>query len=1039
MSVLAFLLWSFWTTVSQTHQVVLLFPDGRIEAVSASSAMDAQELRGVEGAWVWSLVSSPQRVGPQYLAQRHPRKIDRRLLIHVRSGPEGHEPAPSGLFLTAAPVEMWQEIPEPLLPSWLLPRSGHLSVPMDAARRWRLRLAGGSAGSWWMDVPPGQRQVTIPALPAQAITFEVMDAGGGTPSRAALQILEGSSGRLGGERQLAFFRGDEQGRFSVPALPDLAELTWIVGDLEHPPVTLRGLPSHVPSRITLGTGATVLGSCRDSRGQPLSGVEVRFAAWAGKDVPITFSRATKSDATGAWKLQGVPAGEVSLFASRDGLAPVHRLLAVSSPEVDVGILTLTPGVSLRVQILDDAAQPVPGARVKVGAGRALVTDSQGVAKLTSLPEEASQLTAEAEGHLPAKTGLEPPFPREISVSLERAAGVKGRFLDSEGSPFLEASVRIEAGVTSRTEPLSPDGSFSLSLEPGREHVLKLSATESAPLRITIPAGAPGEIRDLGDLHAQPAFEIAGRIVDADTGAAIAGARVWCPRPSPAGPLLAWMERDLLQTASDAEGLFRLRGLLPGPVTLRVDAPGYARARLDQTVSNGHPVTRAGDVRVTRGVQVDILVGEGAEDGAIARIDPGLQGLDLDILSAPVVEGVAQVRRVPPGTALISVIRGRILLCEKEVRLPADEPAVQVECPATGMVVQGTVQVGGQPAGPGFLAWMPQAGQIPEGIVNFVAAGGLKQTHVFSANKPQVDVPVDATGRFVTRDLRPGRWDVIWFPESGAPTEPRKVELPSGREHAVVLAFPGLAIEGVVLDGAGKPVEGARVRELTGGATSFTGADGGFTLGGLRPVLNSFEAQSGDLRSDPVQVDLSSRQAHEPLTLILKESAAQPALAIRVLGPEGLGAANSFVFVEAAGQGLQVLTTDAEGKVDLLLRPPYPEVLRAAAFSAGNWTFGSWTRLEEARDGISLEIGRVGSLALRTRQGRGTLQITAPGGWNLTLLLAFLGSNPSLGPESPLGLTGLPGGAYVVRLAEVSETVNVRAGEQAEVQLEPDSR
>ena len=189
--------------------------------------------------------------------------------------------------------------------------------------------------------------------------------------------------------------------------------------------------------------------------------------------------------------------------------------------------------------------------------------------------------------------------------------------------------------------------------------------------------------------------------------------------------------------------------------------------------------------------------------------------------------------VPAGKVNVSVLAGRKLLCEQVVVVAAGGEQ-DVDCRRAALRVSGLVQVGGAPAGAGTTAWQAPDAGVPGRIDTIVSPAGLRQTQIAGAGHPQVNVPVGPDGRFETDELTPGRWSVLWIAQ-GSASSPLIVDIPPGERFATVLPFPGLAISGSVTDADGKPVEGARVRELTSGAIAFTSADGSFSLAGLKPA------------------------------------------------------------------------------------------------------------------------------------------------------------------------------------------------------------
>src|SRR4029077_8315280 len=124
---------------------------------------------------------------------------------------------------------------------------------------------------------------------------------------------------------------------------------------------------------------------------------------------------------------------------------------------------------------------------------------------------------------------------------------------------------------------------------------------------------------------------------------------------------------------------------------------------------------------------------------------------------------------------------------------------------------------------------------------------------------------------------------------------------TGERFDTVLPFAGRALSGTVTDHAGRPVEGARVRELGSGALAFTGGDGGFVLTGLKGGKAVVQAQRRDERSPLREVDLGGAQAPEPLPPVLGDRQA-PAVAVAVADASGTPVAGAFVFLEEEGKG-----------------------------------------------------------------------------------------------------------------------------------------
>ena len=1031
------LLLSLWLAVSRSEQAVLLFEDGRIEPTSGSSALAATSLEGLTGAWVWSATSAPRRLSAEGYRRRRASNIregEGPLQIVVATAPGTNL---QGVRLIAGPAAMWREVPEPWLPSWPVPSSGRLQIPVDSSRALRLRLAGERAGSWWIDLPAGRRRTRLTATPAATVEVTVEGPDGEDLDGADLHVLAGAPGTDRGDRELAIYRSAAKQGLTIEGLPNLSELTWVASHDDHPPRLLRCLPSQLPLRLRLAAGSRVTGRLVDDRGSGLGGVQVRLRAWVDPAAPLPFARAVTSERDGRFSLRGVRSGQAVFFAEKEGLAPLRRVVDVDRPLVDLGSLTVTRGSAARVLVIDREAAPVVGAEVAADPGNPASTGQDGIATLTHLAPGAIEIRVAAKGYLPAKRALSIPAASDpVTVEVERGLVVTGRFLDARRRPLLDAFVVIQRGSYSWTEMLEPSGELGLVLAPGEEHILSFASSTSGSLRLTLGQGQPGERRDLGELLAPEAAAIAGRLVDAETGEPVAGGRIWAPRPSERGPVLAWMHSDLLATTSGRDGTFRLVGIALGPNMLRIDAPGYARLARTVPISDATTTVELGDVSLSRGARVHVTAAGGDDQGVTAQIDPTAQGLEFDLLTAPVVGGHAVIERVPAGSATLAVVRGRAILCEKEIRVPEGAREVEAECTAEAMVVRGTVTASATRPGPGLLIWMPEPSRYPEGINNFVLPGGLVQQRIFTTSKPQVNVRVDAEGRFESHDLRAGRWDVSWYPESGGPTEAQPVLLAAMPEQRVSLTFAGLSVHGAVRDAEGEPVVGAQVRETQGGATTFTGEDGTFRFSSLREASTYyFVAFAGELESDPVELAVGADRRPEPLTLIVKDPSHRPALVVRAVDAEGAGASGAFVFLEGVGIGLQVLSTDRGGEARFLLQPPYPETVRAAVFSQGQWSLGEWKRLGGLEQGLTVALRQTGALRVSSEAQTVNLRVLGPGGWDVILLSRLLGFQPSVQTDQALELRGLPPGEYQVELDKSSGRQTVRAGEVSELRFE----
>ncbi|MFL6201870.1 MAG: carboxypeptidase regulatory-like domain-containing protein [Thermoanaerobaculia bacterium] len=1011
----------------------LVYRDGTVEALQAAPLLSQERREDVSSAWAWSDGAAPRRIEVD--------RIGRQRLIADRARLQVHVPgaqALAGARVIAGPLQMWEEVPEGLMPSWPVPRDGRLALPLEPGQPWRLRLAGKGKGTWWIDLPRGQTSLTLAPVPAPDVDLLVTGQDGQPLEGSWMRVLEGAQGRRGGPGAWAFHRA-EQGRISAPGLPDAEEVVAILRAPEYAPAILRGRPSDFPRLVKLRSGAALTGRFTDEDGQPVAGAKVHFESWVTPDVAGLTRTAVETAGDGTWKVAGLPVGATALLAQARGFAPYRSRLDLKEGRTDLGTARLRRGKPLRLAVVDDLGAPVAGALVGGGMGSSAYTDRKGLAVLPEVdPEAALDLSVRASRYLPWQSRIEPPLPSSQRIEMTRAFTVTGRLLGPEGSPVDEGLAVLRRGSLSSSMSLQPGGGFELDLPPGVGAELTLSSPATRELRVTLEAGLPGEVRDLGALRAPPGVEIVGRITSADNGGPVAGARVWLPRPSESGSLMAWADRDLLQATSAADGSFRLTGAPNSPLQLRIDAAGFARAyQAIPPAETGGALLDVGEVPLVRGATLRVLFTGEPDEGAVARADLRGDWLEMDMLSAPVSEGAAVFRNVPPGQLRVTVQRGQTLLCERDVTVPPAEEEVEAECSDSAVRVRGTVVVGGRPAGPGTLVWMAPAPQSPGRITDVISPGGLRQQQVLGQGRPQVEVAVAQDGSFFTDELTPGGWQVSWVPVSGSLGEPRSVEvpaLPAGSEYEAILTFPGGALAGIVLDPENRPAEGARVRDLGTGAVAFTGADGSFVLTGAAPGKHSIQAERDELASPVADTEVVPDRPGDLLRLVLGERQ-DPEIRVLVLDAEGVPVAGAFVFLEEEGKGQRLLTAGLDGRVAARIEHPLPVRVRFAALANGTWSLGEWKGWSEVQETMTLLARPGGAVRVESASRTGSPRILSSQGWDVSWLLTRLGVPPTLAPGVPIELHGLPEGDYTVSLVGTTSPAKVRAGRQVVVVLD----
>ncbi|HQY62027.1 MAG TPA: carboxypeptidase regulatory-like domain-containing protein [Polyangiaceae bacterium] len=728
----------------------------------------------------------------------------------------------------------------------------------------------------------GERSLALDTPPEHVLDVDVVDEAGAPVSAASLEVSAGDPFPVGA-------RSDAAGRALVTRLTE-GPYVVAVSHAGYDPLEVRHPTDEKPLRVVLkklgALQVTVLGP----QGTPTAAtVEITSAV-------LWPSRRADTDPEGKVRIGGLSAATYSLRAVAGGLTSATELAVTLTQGQERELtLRLSQGMSVEVRVLDgesDPATPLVGARVALAeSGLSAfpvegVTGKSGAVTLGPIPHGGASVTVSRDDFVSVTVAV-PDTPGPLVVVLPRAGTIVGRVVDGRGFPVDGARIEI-VGTDLRGMPVADDPRVArardarfdralagprplvpageLGVMPGPLPDIPRGATASAPpLGATggSPSGAPSEGwltgRD-GSFRARPVtpgrvralvrhaqyVEGASELVDLAPGGTaevkivmragglLEGRVVDAhDRPVEGAEITAMATRGTFErmTRADRDGAFAFAAM-PEELTLLVERPaGQA----------GAP-TRA-EARVPEGGRASVrIVLPDPRDDLPARVldarGSGVDGAQITVASLePNVPLRATVFTSRRGEAKLAGAKGLALHVEiraprfaaRSLELAADATELRVELAASESLT-GEVR-------------SARRDRLHDAEITVYAEDGAHRGRT------------DKEGEFTIRDVPPGPVRVRVRAAGFAPkTLEARVQESGGRRATtlprVELDEEGL-VEGLVVDGRGDPVPGARVAKdavpvvLLAGppppGLAVADARGRFTLAELPQGLLSLEA------------------------------------------------------------------------------------------------------------------------------------------------------------------------------------------------------
>jgi protocatechuate 3,4-dioxygenase beta subunit len=389
---------------------------------------------------------------------------------------------------------------------------------------------------------------------------------------------------------------DAEGRFLLDAV---SPGDWVLEVQDERYLTMRKtvLAPSEGVRVKLSRGAMVEGTVTDALGAPMERALVSL--WHPGPQEVGRAGVTVTDEQGHFSLQGLVAGRFVLEAALDrrGVeSTAARPIELRDSEHLKVALRFEGGgtlkgvavdgegrplseVTIHVRVPDDAApawrREAGGCGLSYSSG-GMITDSEGRFTLRHLQADAYHLTARLEGYTfaPARSSggesVNDAVLRvraeaaEVRLVLERDSRITGRLVGPDGSPVRRFFVNHDM-VSDEA------GAFSHAFQESGTVSLQFSAPGLAPVQRSVEVTVGKDV-DLGEVRAEAGRRVEGRVLDAETGLPISGARILLSERSEGLP---WLAREpLAEIETRGDGTFALPHVNARPLMLGVLRTGY---------------------------------------------------------------------------------------------------------------------------------------------------------------------------------------------------------------------------------------------------------------------------------------------------------------------------------------------------------------------------------------------------------------------------------------------------------------------------------
>ncbi len=323
---------------------------------------------------------------------------------------------------------------------------------LPQAEHWIVAEAEGRArASQMVVIVAGARRLDLVLGPEHAIDVEVKTEDGGHVANAEIEVRGSDPFPVGG-------RSDADGNAHVGRLGE-GPYTVVVRAPGYEEVTRRRIPEGEKLVVTLGKQGALVVKVLAEDGAPAPSARVLVAS------PTLWpARVAETGPEGTVRIAGLPSGTYTLRATKGTLvSPIEIGVPINKSEEKEVELRLGPGLSIVARIVDATTDDgVPNAKVSLAENGISpfplegVTDKAGRIVLGPIAPGPSSLSARADGFVPKSAVRIDEDPKgEVKVALMRGGVLLGKVTDARGYAVDGATIRV-VGTDIEGMPIDED-------------------------------------------------------------------------------------------------------------------------------------------------------------------------------------------------------------------------------------------------------------------------------------------------------------------------------------------------------------------------------------------------------------------------------------------------------------------------------------------------------------------------------------------------------------------------------------------------------